>query len=1347
MTALVFLLAVGAIVAVVLAIESREDNTHLPRQPIGLLTWLSRGNWPTKVGGALVIVGVGALLRYAALNLDIPPPFKLVTGVLIAAVLGFISVSLPAVAARRSVSLALAGSAFGIAYLTAYSAFALFGYLDNPEGLALLGVTSVAAGAYAVRRGALSLAVLSMLGVFLAPAFAIADPGAAVVYGYYAGASLFTLVLVSLRGWHPLIHLSFLFTLAGGVFFAWTAKYYTGADAGVMLPMLLLLSAIHVAMPILEKSAPRASWVVRADLIYTIALPLVAALLAVLLAANRSDLATALIALGVIWGLAALAYLVTRKEGVAAHAAIAALLVALGVATQFHDLPWELITLAFSVGSLAVAARARQPADRLHNLLAGLVLILGAIHILTSSAARSAGPPFLHAVFIERIVGATLLICAGVICRRIRQPLDTLLLVAGSAWAFVALGIEALRYDLATIALLAHWAAVLLAFSLWLPGRKLHGLDRHAGWLAAIVALTTFWAVAGSVASEAVWISLVGASLALVGLAVRPVTTDDDTIDRRLAAALLAPATAAVWATKAGALAGIEHHQFGLCVAAMVAIVVLAAGQRARGVQGAWVNAASDISAVAFAAVLATATLLHIARNPWAVGLELLCLAGLGFIVWIRAGRRRPIETPAIAAVLGIALVVQANLLRLLGPPGDLDIGDVVHIRFTAVLSLWWAIIGCALTIWSRRASSRPLWFAGAGLLVGAAVKLLIVDFGSLGQLANILAVIAAGAVFLLVGWLVPLPPSQSSLAATDSPDERPGGNAVEASALSSRAPDDHKKTAWTVAVVLSMIGLLFSSQGRLLDPWRTWYGSTFGDVDQSAAGGETSGARSRDAVTVNRDGSLGTTSPRQPETEALDATGPADVSNVGPARDGPFDPARGVLGFRWGTPIDDIRRALPPDTKLVGSETMLLYVGPLQVESIALPKARVIYLFDRDRLASADIATGADEGPALVRILEARLGSARYGRLPHGQLYRHVHEWSTARYGVRLVFTSDSDDRTASGQPADATQIEIQPSRLSTSLIDTIERPDPPMSVEAPTTAIADCRIDGLALPADAKLLAAGAYSGAPTRERLDDSGHDAGRFDIDVHHPTGPVILMLGAYEPAVWYVRWSAATQILAVVASGYHRQVIVGLPGNIPQLVSTYDNRGACGYWYGAASGLPRLDTMARQLFNRPVHQYFVAKEGGPTIVGRPLPSGTSLLTLTSTRDSAGVTEPRASLPAKTEGIQEALRTRLLRPATPADLEAWKVAARAALNLPYVYTEVGAADPRIPMPKNYNAYVILKEFTLPEELYGAHSVSLILPRGIPYPKGDLGHSALFDLQTGTCRGVACGLSGGR
>ena len=76
-------------------------------------------------------------------------------------------------------------------------------------------------------------------------------------------------------------------------------------------------------------------------------------------------------------------------------------------------------------------------------------------------------------------------------------------------------------------------------------------------------------------------------------------------------------------------------------------------------------------------------------------------------------------------------------------------------------MTLLWASIGAALTINARRMGSRAQWTAGATFLVGAAIKFVLVDFGSLGQLANILAVIAAGAMFLLVGWLAPMPPSR----------------------------------------------------------------------------------------------------------------------------------------------------------------------------------------------------------------------------------------------------------------------------------------------------------------------------------------------------------------------------------------------------------------------------------------------------------------------------------------------------------------------------------------------------------------------------------------------------------
>ena len=127
--------------------------------------------------------------------------------------------------------------------------------------------------------------------------------------------------------------------------------------------------------------------------------------------------------------------------------------------------------------------------------------------------------------------------------------------------------------------------------------------------------------------------------------------------------------------------------------------------------------------------------------------------------------------------------------------------------EWPTLVSLLWASIGAALTIAARRAGSRVQWTAGAAFLVGAAIKLVLLDFGSLGQLANILAVIAAGGVFLLVGWLAPMPPPSrrrrnhcSGEASSRNPRRRRRpGNRTPRRRKSSR--DSSGKFAWTVAM------------------------------------------------------------------------------------------------------------------------------------------------------------------------------------------------------------------------------------------------------------------------------------------------------------------------------------------------------------------------------------------------------------------------------------------------------------------------------------------------------------------------------------------------------------------
>lgn len=100
------------------------------------------------------------------------------------------------------------------------------------------------------------------------------------------------------------------------------------------------------------------------------------------------------------------------------------------------------------------------------------------------------------------------------------------------------------------------------------------------------------------------------------------------------------------------------------------------------------------------------------------------------------------------------------------------------------------------------------------------------------------------------------------------------------------------------------------------------------------------------------------------------------------------------------------------------------------------------------------------------------------------------------------------------------------------------------------------------------------------------------------------------------------------------------------------------------------------------------------------------------------------------------LVEALRAGQLRPANGDDLSRWAARWSAAnrRSVPAVFHERSV---------QLTAYVIQKDFTIPDGLYGAHSVVFLLDTRAPYPRGNPGHSAILDLSTGSCMGAICGM----
>lgn len=278
-------------------------------------------------------------------------------------------------------------------------------------------------------------------------------------------------------------------------------------------------------------------------------------------------------------------------------------------------------------------------------------------------------------------------------------------------------------------------------------------------------------------------------------------------------------------------------------------------------------------------------------------------------------------------------------------------------------------------------------------------------------------------------------------------------------------------------------------------------------------------------------------------------------------------------------------------------------------------------------------------------------------------------------------------------------------------------------------------CEFPGLTLPPRFAVYAAGAYSGRKLDYQIDQSGHPATQIDVAVSDEATPVVLMLGAYEPTVWNIGWSPRTRILAVLVSGYHRQAIAGLPASVPRINSSYDNKGPCGYFYVSEKELTTLNPIARRLFGQPVTRAFIAN-GGFVAVGS---GGTSGLITDATQPPGAFRDPDAPL-AGEAGLREAVAKGLLREARESDLSAWQSAYDAA-RLRDAPPVSGAPPSRVSGGMLHNAYVVVRPMRIPAGLYGAHSATFIVPRGVQRPTGEPGHSRILDWNTMTCAGAVC------
>ncbi|MCC6710019.1 MAG: DUF2339 domain-containing protein [Gammaproteobacteria bacterium] len=770
MTGLAFICGIVVLFIGVLAYETEDGALRLKDSQRGLWTWLTSDNWPAKVGAALMVLGIGALLRYVLLHSDVPPDVKLSAGVVMAALFGFASSRLHGQAARRGLHLALAGAAAGVAYLTAYSAFALFGYLDNIAGLTLLVLVSVAMAVFALSAEAASMAVLGMLGAYAAPAFGINDPGPLVVGGYYFVLSVLVLLMVLARGWRVLIHLSFLFTLAGALFFGWSNQYYRPENHAVMQPLIYLLVGLHIAMPIIERrrvifsgGGDDPSWLERIDQGYFVALPLVAVLLTYCIAPQVSpQAALGTAGLAALWSVAGAVVWVNRREATR-YGIVALLLAAAALLAWFDEVPGTLIALFMMAVLLTMAVRLPLT-EAVENFASFMVTLLAALYVVQSMFDHGSGAILLNGWFGQRVVAVAIIAWCAWLRSRHAPNYGQLLYVIAGVLLCESIIIELLRWHLRITAEFVHvLAAAAIAAAAW-RSERFAGASRVAGAATLVLWLSAAWAAANTAAHmPLLGLGLIAIDVAVLGYSAQRFAGGSHEQDGTAMTLLFAmPLLAASWNIGFHPLVDDSAGFRLLCVTTLAGLAMALFAQRLAWLDQRWSRQALPAIFWFDAYLLGALTLCYIARGAWPVAYEWSGLALLALLCWLQ--RDAPgAERRAVATLVAGALVVQAQLLRVLTPELQPDwvmsVMDVAAMTLPAVLSLIWAVLGAALAYWSSRAGQRGAWTAGTGLMAVAAGKLVLVDFGSLGDLGNILALIAAGAVFMGVAWAVPMPP------------------------------------------------------------------------------------------------------------------------------------------------------------------------------------------------------------------------------------------------------------------------------------------------------------------------------------------------------------------------------------------------------------------------------------------------------------------------------------------------------------------------------------------------------------------------------------------------------------
>ncbi len=765
-------------------------------------TWLTTGNIPVKVGVIVSFIGVSFLLKYAIDRrlLVVPIEFRLLAVAVAGVILLVIGWRLRHKA--RVYALSLQGGGVGILYLTIFAAFRIWELLPAPLAFFLLVALTACVGALSVLQNAHSLAILGIVGGFLAPVLTSTGQGSHVaLFSYYLVLNGAILGIAWFRAWRELNLIGFVFTFLIGSL--WGYEYYTPELWASTQPFLVLHFLFYQAIAILYalRQPPERIGIVDGTLVF--GTPAIAfALQSALVRDTEYGLAISAAAAAVFYALTA-TWLFRRKTAelrlmvesyMALAVAFATITIPLALDARWTSAAWAL------EGAALVWVGARQ--GRQLAKLAGIALIgFSGLAFLEFGWRPDAGLPVLNG----NVLGGVLISLSAFFASR---KLDTV----------QQQGFE-LAHRVVAFALFV-WAA------LWWLGT---GWQETTDRLATPTELPVFLLFLSLSFGAGAWLGrarqweLLRRSV-IVFLPLLPLQALLYQFEHQhFLLGLGWLAWPAAWGVQAyvlrimdegdDPLAGIWHF---LSLLLLTLLLALEAGWWTdRVASEAWAMAAASVVVGVMAllvwrfrqrlawpvpahpAIYLGASILLIAGqviflavlsverpgapDPWPY-LPLLNPFGLAMLFAMLTAAlslavlRRDAGTPQVAALepwlqpyklllaaaffvlTTFALVRSVHHFSAL-PWNPDDLYDSVIVQ--TALSIYWGLLGFTGMIWGARIQRRPLWLAGAGFMALVVIKLFLIDLGNTGTVERIVSFIGIGALLLVVGYFAPAPPRQ----------------------------------------------------------------------------------------------------------------------------------------------------------------------------------------------------------------------------------------------------------------------------------------------------------------------------------------------------------------------------------------------------------------------------------------------------------------------------------------------------------------------------------------------------------------------------------------------------------